>query len=108
MGSTTQLLIDPKIAQIVFDDSLLDAEQELEFVKLLQGQLGSPTLVSSIRHIDLETAGLSLLQGLRPIVEEANDVEFLKELDARILRLENSYESIEVVGGLDLETVESS
>ncbi len=108
MGSKTQLLIDPEIAQIVFDDGLLDAEQELEFVKLLQEQLESPTLVSSIRHIDLETAGLSLLQGLRPIVEQANDVEFLKELDARILTLENSYESIEVVGGLDLETVESS
>ena len=108
MGTEARLMVDPEIARIVIDDRLLDAEQELAFLKLLQEQLEGATLVSSIKHIELETAGLSLLQAIRPIVVEANDMEFLNELDARILRLENSYESIEVVGGLDLESVESS
>ena len=108
MGSKTRLMIDPELVRIVFKDSLLDSEQELEFLELLQEQFESATLVSSIKNIDLETAGLSLLREVRPIVVEANDVELLNVLDERILRLENSYESIEVVGGLDVETVESS
>lgn len=108
MGTETQLSIDPEIARIAFEDRLLDAEQELKFLELLQGQLESVTLLNSVELIDLETAGLSLLKQIRPIAVEANDGEFLEEIDVRILKLENSYEAIEVVGGLVLETVESS
>ncbi|MCY3885936.1 MAG: hypothetical protein OXG24_13600 [Gammaproteobacteria bacterium] len=106
MGLEGDLPIASEICGIVFDRGLLDVEQELEFLELIQQQLEAADLLSAVKRVNVETAGLGLLRKLRPIADSANDDDFLQKIETRILTLENSYESVDIAGGLD--AVESS
>ena len=106
MGLEGNLPIAPEICQIVFDQELLGVDQELEFLDLIRQQLDTTDLLNVVKRVNVDTAGLRLLRKLSPIADSSNDGDFLQKIETRILTLENSYEAVEIAGGLD--AIESS
>ncbi len=102
-----QLAVDPAIAHMVLVRESVNGTQKLELLKSMRANHQDEDLASLARAADSEEAGLSLLREIRAIVATTDDVDYLAELDGRILTLENAYESIELAGGF-AESVDSS
>ncbi len=96
----TEVKLNPEIARIVMERDLLSPEQTVELLKAVrQGQV-DPEVLEIARLADSEMASLSLLREIRAVANDLQDDEYVRDLDARILVLENAYESIELAGGL--------
>ncbi len=99
--------VDSQIVRTIFELQILNQQESYELLQSLRGRETGSDLLDAARLLDTEAAGLGVLQEIRDIALEAGEAEYAQELDARILVLENAYESIEQVGGFD-EVTESS
>ncbi len=100
-------VVDPQIVRTMFELQILSQQQSYELLQALSEQESGSDLLGAAKLLDTEFAGLGVLREIRDIALEAGEAEYAQELDARILVLENAYESIELVGGFD-EVTESS
>ncbi len=95
-----EVRLNSEIARIVLERDLLSSEQTVELLKAIRQDQAEPGTLEIARLADSELASLSLLREIRAIASDAQDDEYVQNLDERILILENAYESIELAGGL--------
>ena len=109
VGLVTQLEVrmNPEIARIVMERDLLRPSQTVELLKAIRQGQTDPEILEIAKLADSEMASLSLLREIRAVANDAQDEEYVRDLDSRILVLENAYESIELAGGL-IEPQEST
>ncbi len=100
IASELEFVVDPEIVRISLERDLLSYERRVELIKSLRETLEPSPALEIARLGDTETAGLSMLRELKSLAEEALDSDYASNLETRILRLENAYESIEMAGGL--------
>lgn len=99
--------VDIEMARVLFESNMLRDSQVVDLLRTLRNGVEGSELLAVVRIADADDVGLSVLRELRSIVAETTEEDYLRKLDARILTLENAFESIEFAGEIR-ETVESS